>query len=61
MYWPCQKKGGEQTKNLKKNVKGLGGRGHLIHNIADKLQNYYGMVIWQNSGDLKVMKSATAA
>ena len=42
-------------------MKGLGGRGCLTNNIIDKLQNYYGMAIQQNSGDLNAMKSATAA
>ena len=54
-----QKRVGNRLRNLKKNVKGLGGR--LTDNIIDKLQNYYGMAIRQNSGDLNVMKSATAA
>ena len=48
-------------RNPKKNVKGLGGRGHLTDNIIDKLQNYYGMAIRQNSGDLNAMKSTTSA
>ena len=41
-------------------MKGLGGRGRLNDNI-DKLQNYYGMAIQQNSGDLNARNSATAA
>ena len=56
-----QKRVGNRLRNLKKNVKGLGGRGRLTDNIIDKLQNYYGMAIRQNSGDLNAMKSATAA
>ena len=56
-----QKRVGNRLRNLKKNVKGLGGRGRLTVNIIDKLQNYYGMAIRQNSGDLNAMKNATAA
>ena len=50
-----------RLRNLKKNAKGLGGRGRLTDNITDKLQNYYWMSIRQNSGDLNAMKSATVA
>ena len=56
-----QKRVGNRLRNLKKNVKGLGGRVCLTDNIIDKLQNYYGMAIRQNSGDLNAMKIATAA
>ena len=56
-----QKRLGNRLRNLKKNVKGLGGRGRLTDNIIDKLQNYYGMAIRQNNGDLNAMKSATTA
>ena len=56
-----QKRVGNRLRNLKKKVKGLGGRGCLTNNIIDKLQNYYGMAIQQNSGDLNAMKNATAA
>ena len=55
-----QKRVGNRLKNLK-NVKELGGRGRLTDNIIDKLQNYYGMTIRKNSGDLNAMKSATTA
>ena len=56
-----QKIVGNRLRNLKKNVKGLGGRGRLTDNIIDKLQNYYGMAIQQNSGNLNAMKSVTVA
>ena len=61
MYCHVHKRVGNKLRNLKKNVKGLGGRGRLTNNIIDKLQNYYGITIGQNSGDLNAMKSATAA
>ena len=41
-------------------MKGLDGRGRLTDNIIDKLQNYYGMTVRQNSGDLNAMKSAAS-
>ena len=56
-----QKRVGNRLRNLKKNVKGFGGRGRLTNNIIDKLQNYYSMAIRQNSGDLNAMRSATDA
>ena len=56
-----QKRAGNRLRNLKKNVERLSGRGRLTDNIIDKLQNYYGMVIRQNSGDLNAMKSASSA
>ena len=56
-----QKRVGNRPRNLRKNVKGLGGRRRLTDNVIDKLQNYYGMAIRQNNGDSNTMKSATAA
>ena len=56
-----QKRVGNRLRNLKKNTKELGGKGRLTNNIIDKLQNYYGMAIRQNCGDIEAMKMATAA
>ena len=56
-----QKRAGNRLRNLKKNVERLSGRGRLTDNIIDKLQNYYGMAIRQNNGDLNAMKSASSA
>ena len=56
-----RKRVGNRLRNLKKNVKRLSGRGSLTNNIIEKLQNYNGMAIRQNSGDLNPMKSTTAA
>jgi len=56
-----QKRVGNRLRKLKKDTKGLGGRGKLTKHVIDKLQNYYGMAIRQNSGDLESMKKATAA
>lgn len=56
-----QKRVGTALRNLKKANKGIGGKGKLTNTIIDKLQNYYGIAIRSNSGDLKAMKSAIYA
>ena len=56
-----EKRVGNRLRNLKRNLKGLGGRRHLTDIIIDKLQNYYEMVIQENSGGLNAMMSAAAA
>ena len=48
---------GTALKKLKKENKGLGGKGKLTDVMIDKLQNYYGIAIRSNSGDLAAMKS----
>ena len=40
-----QKRVGSRARNLKKRVKGLGGKGKLIERIIDRLQNCYGIAI----------------
>ena len=56
-----QKRMGTRLRNLKKNVKGLGGRGRLTDAIVDRFQNYYGIAIRNNTGDIKQMKKAIYA
>ena len=56
-----QKRVGARLLSLKKRVKGLGGRGKLTQAIIDRLQNYYGIAIRQNVGELKKMQDATRA
>ena len=56
-----QKRVGTRLRNLKKSVKGLGGKGMLTNSIIDKLQNYYGISIRSNVGDLQKMKKAIHA
>ena len=36
----------------------MGGKGRLTDSMIDKLQNYYGIAIRSNSGNLPAMKSA---
>jgi len=43
----------------KKNT--LGGRGRLTDATIDQLQNYFGIVIRQNAGNLKEMQAGTRA
>ena len=56
-----QKRVGCRLRNLKKKEKGLGGRGKLTNNTIDTLQNYYGIAIRQNRGELKNMQAAVRA
>ena len=48
-------------RKLKKENKGIGGKGKLTDAMIDKLQNYYGIPIRSNSADLEAMKSAIYA
>ncbi|GFX74431.1 uncharacterized protein TNCV_3213181 [Trichonephila clavipes] len=56
-----QKRVGSRLRKLKKNTKGLGGKGKLTDKFIDKLQNYYGIAIRSNVGCLKKMQSAVIA
>lgn len=56
-----QKRIGTALRKLKKENKGIGGKGKLTDSLIDKLQNYYGIAIRSNSGDLAGMKSAVHA
>ena len=56
-----QKRVGNRLLNLKKNVKGLGGRGNLTKAQIDRLQNYFGIAVRSNVGDLKEMQKAVRA
>ena len=55
-----QKRVGSRLRKLRKKVSDLGGAGKLNDGIIDRLQNYYGMAIRSNVGNLDAMKSATA-
>ena len=56
-----QKRVGTRLRNLKKKEKGLGGRGKLTDAVIDRLQNFFGVAIRQNSGNLEEMKKAVLA
>lgn len=56
-----QKRIGSRTKRLKKTTKGMGGRGRLTNATTDRLQNYFGMAIRQNAGNLKEIQAAARA
>ena len=56
-----QKRLGTALRKLKKEVKGLGGRGKLTENLINKLQNYYGIAIRSNVGNLAAMKTSINA
>ena len=56
-----QKRVGSALRKLKKTKKGMGGRGNLTDFMIDKLQNYYGIAIRSNIGNLKGMKKGIYA
>ncbi|GBM15134.1 hypothetical protein AVEN_242174-1 [Araneus ventricosus] len=55
-----QKRVGIHLRNLKNKSKKLGGKGKLTDNFINKLQNYYGIAIRANVGNLLQMQSAHA-
>ena len=56
-----QKRVGTALRKLKRESPGLGGKGKLTDSQIDKLQNYYGIAIRSNVGDLAGMKKAIHA
>ena len=56
-----QKRVGTRLRNLKKKEKGLGGRGKLTDAVIDRLQNFFGVAIRQNTGNLQQMKKSVLA
>ncbi|GBM74675.1 hypothetical protein AVEN_58516-1 [Araneus ventricosus] len=56
-----QKRAGSRLRKLKKETKGLGGKGKLTDNFIDKLQNYCGIAIRSNVGNLENMQKAVIA
>ena len=56
-----QKRMGTALQKLKKDKKGLGGKGKLTNKMIDKIQNYYGIAIRSNVGNLEAMREAVLA
>ena len=56
-----QKRVGCHLRNLKKQEKGISGKGKLTNTMIERLQKYYGIVIKSNKNNLKGMQSATKA
>ena len=56
-----QKRVGTALRKFRKENKGTGGRGKLTDATIDKLQNYYGLAVRSNPGDLDGMKKAILA
>ena len=56
-----QKRVGTALRKLKKETPALGGKGKLSDAMIDKLQNYYGIAIRSNVGDLNGMRKAIHA
>jgi len=55
-----QKRGATALRKLRKEKK-LGGKGKLTDKMFDCLQNYYGVAVRSNKGDLEGVKSAILA
>ncbi|XP_076621601.1 uncharacterized protein LOC143342005 [Colletes latitarsis] len=53
-----QKRMGAQLRKVKKENKGLGGRGKLTAKLIDELTVYYGLAIRKNSNSMEEMKNA---
>ena len=66
---PTLAKLGTALRNLKKSYRGqklsdgktIGGKGRLTDKLMDTLQNYYGMAIRKNKGDIQAMMRAVQA
>ncbi|XP_032238287.2 uncharacterized protein LOC5512949 [Nematostella vectensis] len=56
-----QKRVGNSLRKLKRDIPGLGGKGKLTDALIDKLQNYYGIAIRSNVGNLEQMRKAIHA
>ena len=56
-----QKRVGCRLRNVVRRNKGVGGKGKLSLAIIDKLQNYYGIAIRSNIGNLAAMKKGILA
>ncbi|GFS55764.1 uncharacterized protein TNCV_4497571 [Trichonephila clavipes] len=56
-----QKRVGSKLRILKTKEKGLGGKGKLSDLFIDKIQNYYGIAIRSNIGNLEEMQRAVIA
>ncbi|GFW53131.1 uncharacterized protein TNCV_3293781 [Trichonephila clavipes] len=56
-----QKRVGSRLRKLKKSTKGLGRKGKLTDKFIDTLQNYFGIAIWSNVGNLSNMQTAVIA
>ena len=50
-----------KTSWHRQETKGLGGKGKLTDSMIDKMQNYYGIAIRSNTGDLEAMKKSILA
>ena len=56
-----QERVGTRLRKLKKKTKGLGGKGRLTDTKIDILQNYFGIALRQNVGNLDAMTKACKA
>ena len=69
MCWPCAKKGRvtpahNESKLGRQKLKDnnpFGGKGRMTFKLINKLQNYYGLAIRSNKGNLQEMEKAVNA
>ncbi|GFV11259.1 uncharacterized protein TNCV_3723481 [Trichonephila clavipes] len=52
---------GSRLRKLKTKIKGLSGKGKLTDNFMDRLQNYYGIAVRSNVGNLNAMQQNVIA
>ncbi|GFT10973.1 uncharacterized protein TNCV_1945241 [Trichonephila clavipes] len=56
-----KKRVGSRLRKLKTKTKGLSGKGKLTDNFIDRLQNYYGIAVRSNVGNLSAMQQNVIA
>ncbi|GFX49419.1 uncharacterized protein TNCV_3341971 [Trichonephila clavipes] len=56
-----QKRVGSRLRKLKTKTKGLSGKGKLTDNFIERLQNYYGIAVRSNVGNLTAMQQNVIA
>ncbi|GFV60881.1 uncharacterized protein TNCV_924951 [Trichonephila clavipes] len=56
-----QKRVGSRLRKLKTKTKGLSGKGKLTDNFIDRLQNYYGIAVRSNVGNLTALQQNVIA
>ena len=61
MYWSCTEKDGNSLAKIEEGKERVRWEGKLTSKTIDKFQNYYGMAIRSNVGNLKSMKKAILA
>ncbi|GFY22972.1 uncharacterized protein TNCV_2182331 [Trichonephila clavipes] len=61
MHWSCSKRVGARLRKLKSKNKNLSGKGKLTDSFIDRLQNYYGIAVRSNVGNLSGLQQNVIA